>query len=155
VSGEYILSTFENTPEWSGDPYDVVTAFDVFEHFLDAATATRNILGFLKPHGYLIIETGDWRTAQDLNRWYYCNLFEHQIFWSQDSIEYWAATVGLKLVRYERVNHKGRRNASLMKRAAIQGFRAAGVVLSPITGIDARLVPPPRLRDHMFAVLQS
>lgn len=155
VNGEYVISTFEAAPRWSGNPYDVVTAYDVFEHFLDAQAAVSNIVGFLRQGGYLIIETGDWRSVESLSRWYYCNLFEHQIFWSQKTIRHLCETTGLEQVRYERVSHKFRRNLSLAKRLAIVGFKAAGPMMGSITGIDARLLPPPQPNDHLFAVLRK
>src|SRR3546814_17912205 len=33
--GEYIIGQLDAGVVWSGAPYDVVTAFDVFEHFFD------------------------------------------------------------------------------------------------------------------------
>jgi len=158
VNAEYIISTFEEAATWSNEPYDLVTAFDVFEHFLDARRATTNLLRFLRPGGHLIIETGDWRSVERLEDWYYCNLFEHQIFWSARSLEYLAHTHRLELVTCELVNHKGRRNMSRFKRTAVQVFRGVGRFNGPlcarVTGIDPRLVAPPTLRDHLFAVLR-
>jgi SAM-dependent methyltransferase len=155
VTGEYVVGTFENIPNWSGDCYDVVTAYDVFEHFLEARPAVANIAAFLRQGGHLLIETGDWRSVDDLDRWYYCNLFEHQIFWSHKAIDYLCNTAGMDKVKCDRVNHKFRRNVSTAKRAAIRLFRAAGFVLGPMTGIDARLLPPPAPNDHLFAVLRK
>jgi hypothetical protein len=132
-----------------------VTAFDIFEHFMDTARACRNILGFLKPGGKLIIETGDWRSVKDLSSWYYVNLFEHQVFWSRRSIEFLSNLAGLTIEECQRVNHKGRRGSSIVKRAALETFRALGFITGPVTGIDARLVPPPALKDHLFAVLRK
>ncbi|MEI8147256.1 MAG: methyltransferase domain-containing protein, partial [Alphaproteobacteria bacterium] len=48
VTGEYITGLFEAPlPIWSGEPYDVVTALDVFEHFLDPNAALANLVAGL------------------------------------------------------------------------------------------------------------
>lgn len=155
VSGEYVIGTFENIPSWSGNPYDVVTAYDVFEHFLDARVAVANVVAFMREGGRLVIETGDWRSVDDLSQWYYCNLFEHQVFWSPRAIDYLCEMSKLERLQCDRVSHKFRRNISLAKRIAINIFRAGGSVLGPVTGIDARLLPPPAPNDHLFAVLRK
>lgn len=153
-TGEYIFGQFEDDLRWSGVPYSVVTAFDVFEHFRDASLACRNILQFVRPGGHLIIETGDWHAVSNLHDWYYANLFEHQIFWSDFAIRYLAQRAGLAVVKYERVNHKARRDYSALKRMALRLFRGLPLT-DPLLGIDARLVPPPHLEDHLFAVLRK
>ena len=159
VSGEYIIGSFEDAVEWSGRPYDVVTAFDVFEHFADVQRSLRNVASFLKPGGHLIVETGDWQTAAgSLPEWYYCNLLEHQVFWSRASFEFACAAAGLEVVHFKNVNHKSRRNMSPLKVAAIGTYRTAGTVaridtlLTRVFGVDPRLLSPPRFQDHLFAV---
>src|SRR5690606_26620586 len=107
--GEYIIGQLEKGVTWSNQPYDVVTAFDVFEHFLEADSAVSNVLAFVKSGGYLVIETGDWRTVPDPGSWYYTNLFEHQIFWTRRTFEYLQERFPLAITQYSLVNHKGRR----------------------------------------------
>lgn len=161
VNGEYITGTFENTPSWSGEHYDLVTAFDVFEHFLDPCSAARNIIHFARNGGFIIVETGDWQAVRnDLAGWYYCNLFEHQIFWSENSFRYLASEAGLRIKSLQRVNHKFRRNMPALKKAATITYRQLarnGYIREAATrslGVDPSLVPPPDLVDHLYVVLQ-
>lgn len=160
VNDEYIIGSFEEAAAWSGNPYDVVTAFDVFEHFLDPTAAIKNILNFVRPGGKLIIETGNWRAAQNnLTDWYYCNLVEHQIFWSKESFEYLCGMFNLELSAYDRVNHKYRRVMSKTKKLAISTYRQFGrsgwsrKTITSLLGVDPALLSPPDYVDHLFVVL--
>jgi hypothetical protein len=121
VTKEYIISEIEGVLDWSGDKYDVVTAFDIFEHFLNTQTALTNISSTLKNGGYLIVETGDWDCYKhNLGQWYYANLFEHQIFWNKKSFGYFCEQYGYSIVEYKNCIHKGRRNLGLLKRYAME-----------------------------------
>jgi SAM-dependent methyltransferase len=161
VSGEYIIGAFEDEPHWSEQPYDLVTAFDVFEHFLQPREAIQNVLSFVKPGGYLVIETGNWRAAQPgLTQWYYCNLFEHQIFWSIRTFKFLCDEFDLELRNCDIVNHKYRRDMPALKRLAISAYRKASFtetterMLKSMFGVDPRLLAPPRLQDHLFLIVR-
>ena len=158
TGGEYIIGQIDAGVNWSRDPYDVVTAFDVFEHFLNADCAVESVLDFVKIDGYLIIETGDWRTVPDQGDWYYTNLFEHQIFWTRETFEYLSARYPFSVIEYSLVNHKGRRAMRLSKRLALSTI----VQLAPLSlfrkamlsvGRDAGHFGAPGLVDHAFVVL--
>ncbi|MCR5876928.1 class I SAM-dependent methyltransferase [Phenylobacterium sp. J367] len=75
--GEFIEGFLDSSElMWSGRPYDVITAFDIFEHLYDPSAALGNCRSMLKPSGWLVIETGD---ADAMRRrpgdWPYLNLF--------------------------------------------------------------------------------
>lgn len=157
--GEYILGQPDAGVEWSNNPYDVVTAFDVFEHFINAEGAAANLFAFVKPGGYLIVETGDWRTVPDQGEWYYANLFEHQIFWTRETFEYLSERHPFSITEYSLVNHKGRRSMGLPKRLALSAI----VRLAPhswfrnamlAAGRDPGHFGAPDLVDHAFVVLE-
>src|SRR5690606_29059165 len=131
----------------------------VFEHFLDARSAIANVLAFVGAGGYIIIETGDWRTVPDQGGWYYANLFEHQIFWTRRTFEYLAGQFPFSIAEYSLVNHKGRRAMSLPKRLALAGV----VRLAPYAifrnamlaaGRDPGHFGAPGLVDHAFVALR-
>jgi 2-polyprenyl-3-methyl-5-hydroxy-6-metoxy-1,4-benzoquinol methylase len=158
-NGEYIIGQLEGQLSWSGRPYDVVTAFDVFEHFLDADNAVANLLSFVRPGGYLIVETGDWRTVPVPGDWYYTNLFEHQIFWTRATFDYLAAHFLFSIEEYSQVNHKGRRAMALLKRLALSVI--TGLAPQPwfrkamlAAGRDPGHFGAPGLIDHAFVVLK-
>jgi hypothetical protein len=138
----------------------VVTAFDVFEHFLRPGTAIAGVLALVDVHGRLIVETGDWRTVPDQGEWYYSNLFEHQIFWTRETFEYVSERYPFSIREYSLVNHKGRRAMGLAKRlglAAIARFAPyswfSGAMLAA-TGRDPGHFGAPGLVDHAFVVLE-
>lgn len=157
--GEYILGQLDAGVEWSHDPYDVVTAFDVFEHFLDARSAVANVLAFVQVGGHLIIETGDWRTVPDPGSWYYSNLFEHQIFWTRETFEYLSLSHPFSITEHSLVDHKGRRSMGAAKRLALSAI----VRLAPhawfrnamlAAGRDPGHFGMPGQVDHAFVVLE-
>jgi hypothetical protein len=161
VTGEYIIGEVERTLHWSGVPYGLVTAFDVFEHFRDPGRAVENIVEMTAADGLIVVETGDWSTAVgQLDTWYYTNLFEHHVFWSRPTFEHVCAGRACRLVAYDRVEHKGRRALSAAKRAALRAVN--GVARVPgcaalvqfATGRDPTLFGPPSVRDHAFVVLR-
>ncbi len=161
VNGEYIIGDVDKPLEWSGRPYDLVTAFDVFEHFFDAKYAVNNAVSMTAPGGLLMIETGDWTTmSRRLESWYYCNLFEHHIFWSRKTFDFLCSLYMLDNVSYSLVNHKGRRTMGAMKRMALRVMTSLAPVrpfaslMILLTGRDPSLFGAPTLRDHAFAVLR-
>ncbi len=158
--GEYIIGQLEQGVTWSHQPYDVVTAFDVFEHFLEADKAVANVLAFVRSGGYLVIETGDWRTIPDPGSWYYTNLFEHQIFWTRKTFEYLTERFPFSVAQYSLVNHKGRRAMGPAKRMALSAI--AQLAPNPLfrnamlmAGRDPGHFGGPGLVDHAFVVMKA
>jgi hypothetical protein len=162
VTGEYIIGEVEETLHWSGIPYGLVTAFDVFEHFRDPGRAVENILSLTAPGGLIVVETGDWTTAVDhLDTWYYTNLFEHHVFWSRPTFEHFCAGHLCRLAAYDLVEHKGRRALSAFKQAALKAVTSVSHIpgcaslVQTVTGRDPTLFGPPSVRDHAFVVLRQ
>jgi hypothetical protein len=115
----------------------------------------------VSPGGLLMIETGDWTSMSGhLNDWYYCNLFEHHIFWSRTTFEFVCTGHGLELLSYTSVNHKGRRAMGLAKRVALHGLTTLAPVeafrrlVIRLTDRDPSLFGPASLQDHAFVVLR-
>jgi len=162
VNGEYIIGNIENKITWSGEGYDIVTAFDIFEHFFNPKNAMENISSLLLKNGKLIIETGDWTFFDGNHRsWYYTNLFEHQIFWNQRSIEYLSEKFGFIKLEYNSVQHKNMRNITLRKKILLNLIVKLTLIpwyskamLSLGKGDPSRFVPP-NLNDHAFIVLKK
>lgn len=68
-------------------PYDVITMFDVIEHFRDPAAAVRHAFDLLAPGGLLLVETGDIATpvARALGRrWWFIDPPQHLFYFSRD-----------------------------------------------------------------------
>lgn len=162
VNEEYIIGDIEETLSWSGKGYDIVTAFDIFEHFLNPERALKNISSLVLKDGKLIIETGDWTYfKEDTGSWYYANLFEHQIFWSYDAITFICEKYGFKQLEYSQVKHKNLRNIPLWKHlvlnlivtfASFSWFR--NTMLLSGNGDPSRFAQP-TLKDHAFIVLEK
>lgn len=162
VDKEYIIGEIEGKLVWSGEKYEIVTAFDIFEHFLDTPAALRNIAGMVDEGGKLIIETGDWNlSGKELGNWYYANLFEHQIFWSKRAFECLCEKYEFQMLHYKLVPHKGRRNLGFIKRVALELVVRLGKVslvqqLMLVAGKgDPLRFGSPSLIDHAFVVLEK
>jgi 2-polyprenyl-3-methyl-5-hydroxy-6-metoxy-1,4-benzoquinol methylase len=165
IHGEYLLGLLEDDIAWSGRPYDVVLAFDILEHLFRPAAAWENIARYVKPHGLLIIETGDANFpaangARGYAEWWYANLFEHHVFWNQAALERAAHASGFELISHVRRPHKGRAYLSAARRIAIGALRAcarvrgAADMLRRPLGRDIRLLGDPSARDHILAVFR-
>jgi len=115
LSGEFIYGLLdEENLNWSKNPYDIVTIYDVFEHFYNPETAFRNLKILLKSKGLVILETGNinsyWPKKYGVWQWWYVNLFEHHVFWQSKSILYHAKKYGFEIQYIEEVNHKSWKN---------------------------------------------
>lgn len=113
IRGEFIQGTIDDGAlDWNGDPYDVVTVFDVLEHLYDPAQAFRNLKKLVRPGGFLVIETGDaessWPNRYGIHRWWYASWFVHHIFWTERSLLRAAQKSGFQLKSIERKKHKSR-----------------------------------------------
>jgi len=111
VNGEYIFGFIDSPSlKWSNTPYDVVTAYDVFEHLYDASKSFENISALLKEGGHLVIETGNTECVAvkkfGIASWWYTNLFEHHIFWNVRAFEYAAHRYGFEITLYKDKKHK-------------------------------------------------
>lgn len=162
VSKEYIIGEIEGDLAWSGDKYEIVTAFDIFEHFLDTHLALNNIGALVAYGGKLIVETGDWNFCEgELSEWYYANLFEHQIFWNRKSFNFLCTKYGFKIIGYRNCSHKGRRGLGFFKRlvmgvvvklAKVSLFQQVMLIVGK--GDPLRFARP-SLNDHAFVVLEK
>ena len=90
LAGEFIEG-FLDVPSlsWSRDPYDLVTLFDVLEHFYRPRIAFENLRSLVRSGGLVFIET--------------------HIFWSRRSLESMASAFGFEVVFWAEGRHKSRR----------------------------------------------
>jgi SAM-dependent methyltransferase len=119
LAGEFIRGRIDSPSlAWSGEPYDVVTVFDVLEHLYQPQLAFRNLRSLVKPGGWVVIETGStdnfWPTRFGLNQWWYVRLIEHHVFWSRRALERAAAPHGLEIADWEERRHRSRREIGLL-----------------------------------------
>jgi len=121
LQGEFIHCLIDDERlNWGQQPYDVITAFDVLEHFYNPATAFRNLHALLNKDGIVMIETGDissyWPSKHGANRWWYTNLLEHHIFWQPESIVFHAHKHGFKVLSVAAVRHKSWQSKSILEK---------------------------------------
>jgi SAM-dependent methyltransferase len=114
ISGEFIRGFLDDERlGWSGQPYDVVTLFDVLEHLYRPQVAFRNLRHLVRRDGVIVIETGNvasyWPRRFGLGQWWYARLFEHHLFWCRKSMERIAAAHGLRISSWRECRHKLRR----------------------------------------------
>lgn len=104
---EEVLCGFLESTDIGKERFDVITAFDVFEHFEDPARATFRIASALRPGGLLLLETGtkDSRLARILrSAWYYLQYLEHLQAFDSASIRTLLEEHGLEVVEELRVH---------------------------------------------------
>lgn len=133
LSGEFIEGFLDNPlPEWSHEPYDVVTLFDVIEHLYDPGIAFENLRALLRTGGLAFIETGNsasfWPRRIGINHWWYVRLLEHHVFWSRRSLERIATAHGFRAVYWREVRHKSRRQ--LLPPGTVIGLLKTGLYLA-------------------------
>jgi hypothetical protein len=140
---------------WSGRPYDVVTAFDVLEHIYAPSVAMANLRALTKSGGIVIIETGDTDsvTPDELRRWYYLAYFEHHIAWNARAIAAIADRFAFDVLSVEQKRHKLVEKESGELKALIKyhGFK-----LSPRIYHALQYSTPskPNAKDHLRIVLR-
>jgi SAM-dependent methyltransferase len=118
LAGEFIEGFIDDpVSEWSREPYDAVTLFDVIEHLYRPQDAFENLRRLTRQGGLVFIETGNtesfWPRHYGVNWWWYARLLEHHIFWSRRALEYMAAAHGFRVVYWKEGRHKSRRNRPL------------------------------------------
>lgn len=160
ADGEFITA-FLDDPNlvWGGEPYDVVSCFDVFEHFYDPNVAMANLRKLVAPDGIVVLETGDCGAIDRVDRWYYTSLLEHHIFWDVRSLEAVAGKFGFTVLSAKRKRHKtapGRTTlAQKIKRAAYAAAPSLYHWVQGIAGFDGAVPQVPGQRDHMQVILRQ
>ncbi len=105
-----------------GGPFDVVTFFDVLEHFRDPCASLRRARTLLAPGGLVVVETGDHRApwARCLgNRWYFLDPPQHVVYFSAGSLREHLARAGFGDVRLSRPGRRVSLGNVLFKAAAL------------------------------------
>lgn len=169
LKGEFINGLIDDERlNWSHQPYDVITAFDVFEHLYNPAAAFRNLHTLLNKDGIVAIETGDissyWPSKHGANRWWYSNLFEHHVFWQPESLVFHAKRHGFRALSVAVVRHKSWRSRSVL--AQLNTALSFGLwrfspalyrKLNAALGKPAEDVIPGSLlgKDHISIILQK
>lgn len=130
LNAEFIQGFLDDPlPAWSGDPYDVVTLFDVLEHLFQPRTAFENLRALVRAKGLVVIETGNsasfWPRRMGVNHWWYVRLLEHHIFWSRKCVERIAGAHGFRVAHWREVRHKSRR--WLLRRGAVVDVLKTGL----------------------------
>lgn len=74
---------FANRPEVLEQRYDFITSTEVFEHLSDPGAILEQLLGILKPGGYLGIMTKRVTDLDAFTRWHYKNDPTHITFFSE------------------------------------------------------------------------
>lgn len=160
--GEFIRGFIDDPVlDWSGKPYDVVTAFDVFEHVYAPPRAMANLHALAKPGGIVIIETGntDSVAARELDRWYYLAYFEHHVAWNARAITALAERFAFDVLSIETKRHKLFERAVFAPKAALKYhcFRLSPKIYHAIQywgGYDGSTPIRPNAKDHMRIVLR-
>ncbi len=153
--------------------FDVVTAFDLIEHFEDPRALLRRMAACTMAGGVVILGTGNtqaaaWRLMG--SHYWYCALPEHQAFISEAWCRAAADALGLTLAHLERYSHDAhrplhRRAGQLAKNLAyrfaprlfhqLRGLGLGGIDTSRHPAL--RTVPPvwTAAKDHLLAIFRK
>ena len=162
VNGEYIQGFIEDESiKCSKKNYNLITAFDVFEHFYDPKLAINNIVSLLDKNGIIIGETGTVDSTKDLANWWYSKLFEHHIFWGKESLKYLENNHNLKIIYNFNNPHKGKRYMVFYKKYLIIFLKLISYIplieklIFIILKINIKMIGNFFAKDHMLFVLKK
>ena len=81
-------ASYSDTTRIPAAGFHAITALEVFEHLLDPITTIRQLQGFLKPGGTLILSTGLYDSAKHGADWSYlsCAYGQHVTFYTTRSL---------------------------------------------------------------------
>jgi SAM-dependent methyltransferase len=145
--------------------FDIVTAFDVVEHVLDAHAFFERARRALRPGGALVIHTGDcdsrYARATGLS-WYYYSLVDHSVFYGRRTFGRIVTDFRFALDSIRRAPHLPTKS---MPARARDSVLAAGLAIMTVQGrykvpyyaalkaLDLNgTLPPAPIADHFIAV---
>lgn len=167
LDGEFISGLLDDPVlNWSGEAYDVATAFDVLEHVYDPVTAFANLRGLVKRGGLVVIETGnsesEWPQRYGAHNWWYARLIEHHVLWSREALVRAAAQQGFEVVIFREVRHKSRHDIGvagfgidLLKVGLYRAAPDAYMRLAARFGREGNQPWDPLAKDHLQTCLRK
>ena len=72
-----------------GEKYDVITLWDVIEHTDDPSDVIKSVLERLKDDGWLVVETGNYKSENRVKRWtkHWMYQLDHRWYFSPESMQ--------------------------------------------------------------------
>lgn len=145
--------------------FDIITAWDVFEHFYDVRVALQKIYYSLKPGGYLLLETGNVSSFPanlgSVNNWWYVSGLAHFNFFDASSIRYILNDMNFRIIIIDRVYHKSidgmgatQISKELFKSLVFYISPTVYRYLSKLKGTSGEAARLP-WKDHIFVVAQK
>jgi SAM-dependent methyltransferase len=146
------------------ESFDVVCSFDVVEHLSDPMTFFREARRILRPSGWLLLGTGDARSAGAVlsgSRWAYFSTPEHVSFFTSHSLRLGLRKAGFPYASSKRIHH-GERKFSVLtgwvravgKHWAITFF-GEGVTRLKVFRQKTSEFPVPYFFDHMICIAKG
>lgn len=166
IKGEFIQGFLDHAQlAWLGEPYEIVTLFDVLEHLYDPENAFKNLRLLVKDNGIVFLETGNtksfWPVRYGVHQWWYTRLFEHHMFWSYESLEKIASRHGFKIICWHEKHHKSRNLDSprifvdLLKVGLYKMLSSSYTQLAQFFGRNGVQPWSPFTKDHVQVVLKK
>jgi len=161
----YYYKGFLEDVHFPTNTFDIVTAWDVFEHFYDLGTTLQKIYYSLKSKGYLFLETGNVTSfpakLKSPNNWWYVSALAHFNFFNSFSARYILNNMNFRIITIDRVFHKSideigpiQISKSLLKSLLFYISPKAYRYLSKIKGTSGEAAKLP-WKDHIFIIAQK
>ena len=95
----YSIANFDEVPNES---FDVVCAFEVFEHLTDPIDVGEKLRRILRPGGLFFLSTLVYKPERDGPDWFYLSkeAGQHVTFWSKQALGWFAARFGFQSIGY-------------------------------------------------------
>ncbi len=150
--------------ELLANKFDIITAWDVFEHFYDVRVALQKIYYSLRLGGYLFLETGNVSSFPanlcSVNNWWYVSSLAHFNFFDVSSITYMLNNMNFRIITIDRVYHKsidGQGAVQISKRLLKSILFISPKAYRYLTNLKGKSGEAASLpwKDHIFVVAQK
>ena len=110
-------------------PFDMITMFDVFEHFKNPQETLGLVIDpMIKPGGYVLIGTPNPEYVSDPERWYHFKPGEHLYFWTPQALLSFMNRCGYSVVEHGYSECLLRKNDTTIKSLLTMVFKKTDVI---------------------------
>lgn len=119
INGVYVVDDIDHmdTHSFGNKKFDVITLFDTIEHMVDPRHVINTCRSMLAADGIIVVETGNydtgWAKRNGLSNWWYINVIEHNMSFSNNTIHYLFDREGFQVIYCNPTRHKSSKDLNL------------------------------------------